>query len=338
MASINTSSSSFPSFLLMGFFDAEVTHLWISVPLCFLYLLSVLGNGLIMFIVKTDNHLREPMYLFLSMLSATDLGLTLFTLPTVLSVFCFDIRTINFFGCLTQLFLIHTLSSTGSAILVAMAFDRYVAICNPLRYVSILHPLISKIGLVALARGACIHFPLPFLLKRLPYCDNSKLYHAFCFHPDVMKLACADTTINSTYGLVLVLCTFLLDSLFILTSYLMILKTALKVTSKAECLKAFSTCVSHICVVLIFYIPLIGLTLAHRYGKNASPVLHVTMGLAYLCVPPALNPIIYSIKTRKIKNAIWKFLSIKTRRKEDANTLDARTKSTSTIHSQAFKN
>ncbi|XP_069059207.1 olfactory receptor 51G2-like isoform X2 [Pleurodeles waltl] len=331
-------SSSFPSFLLMGFFETEVTQLWISIPLCFLYLLSVLGNGLIMFIVKTESHLSEPMYLFLSMLSATDVGLTLSTLPTVLSVFFFDIRNINFFGCLTQLFLIHSLSSTGSALLVAMAFDRYVAVCNPLRYASILHPMISKIGLVALARGACIHFPLPFLLKRLPYCGNNKLYHAFCFHPDVMKLACADTTINSTYGLVLVLCTFLLDSLFILTSYLLILKTALKVTSKGECLKAFSTCVSHICVVLTFYIPLIGLTLAHRYGKDASPVLHVAMGLAYLCVPPALNPIIYSMKTRKIKTAIWKYMSTDTRWKHHANSSDARTKSISTVHSQAFGN
>ncbi|XP_069495451.1 olfactory receptor 51G2-like [Ambystoma mexicanum] len=317
MSSIEMNNSSLPSFILMGFFETGATNTWMAFPLFTLYFLSILGNSLILIIIKTYSHLGDPMYIFLSMLATADLGTTLSTLPSMMSVLLFGFRNINFYACLTQMFIIHSLSSTGSAILVAMAFDRYIAICNPLRYASILQPLIAKIGLAALTRGLCIHFPIPFLLKRLPYCDNHKLYHAFCFHPDVMKLACADTTINSTYGLVLVLCTFLVDSICILCSYLMILKTVLSIASKEECLRAFSTCVSHICAVLVFYIPLIGLTVAHRYAQKASPLLPVLMGLAYLGIPPAVNPIIYSMKTKQIRNALHKHLFLEVIRKSN---------------------
>ncbi|XP_069059485.1 olfactory receptor 51G2-like [Pleurodeles waltl] len=304
MFTFNVSSSKHPSFLLMGFPGEDSAKTWMSLLLCFLFLASILGNGLILLITRTDKRFTEPMYLLLSMLAATDLGMTLSTFPTVLSVFCLDIRNINFYSCLIQLFCIHSLCSIESALLVAMAFDRLVAICNPLRYNSVLQPVVDRLGMVAVIRGVCIHFPIPFLLNRLSYCANTTLSHGFCYHPDVMKLACEDTTINSTYGLVLVLATYLLDSVFIVLSYGMILKTVLGSSAQAGPLKALHTCGSHLCVVLLFYIPLIGLTLAHRYGRNASPLLLVMMGLVFLVVPSSLNPIVYSIKNKQIRNVI----------------------------------
>ncbi|XP_069059505.1 olfactory receptor 51G2-like [Pleurodeles waltl] len=305
---MSSTNSSLPSFILMGIFGTNDEHVWLSIPLCVSYSFSLIGNSLIIFIVKADMQLQEPMYFLLSMLAATDLGMTLITLPTVLGVLWFEFRTMNFNVCLTQMYFIHSLTATGSAILVAMAFDRYVAICNPLRYASILHPMISKIGLVVLGRGVIIMLPQPFLLTRLDYCGNKKLHHAFCFFPDLMKLACTDITINNIYGLFTVILTFCLDSVTILFSYLMILKTLLTSASKEKSLKAFSTCASHISVVLIFYIPLIGLTMAHRYAKNASPLLPLAMGFVYLCIPQTLNPIIYSMKTKQIRNALRKQL------------------------------
>ncbi|XP_078515170.1 olfactory receptor 51G2-like [Lissotriton helveticus] len=300
------SETGLPPFVLMGFPGEDAAKTWMSLLLGLLYLASILGNGLILFITKTDQCFTEPMYLLLSMLAATDLGMALSTLPTVISVFWLDIRNINFYSCLFQLFCIHSLCSIESAILVAMAFDRFVAICNPLRYNSVLQQIVTKLGMVALIRGVCIHVPIPFLLNRLSYCANTALSHAFCYHPDVMKLACVDTTINSTYGLVLVLATYLLDSVFIVCSYGLILKTVLGTSMQAELLKALNTCVSHLCVVLLFYIPLIGLTLAHRYGRNASPLLLVMMGLVFLVVPSSLNPIVYSIKNKQIRNVLSK--------------------------------
>ncbi|XP_078515169.1 olfactory receptor 51G2-like [Lissotriton helveticus] len=314
MASANTSNSSIPSFILMGFLSINVaTNVFLSFPLCLFYGLSLFGNVLILFIIKSDNQLHTPMFLLISMLAATDLGESLATLPTVLGRLWFDFRNIHFYACLTQLFFIHALALTGSTILMAMAFDRYVAICNPLRYASILHAMITKIGLVALARGICFTIPFPIFLTHLHFCDNKNLYHAFCFHPDVMKLACSDPRVTSTYGVFIVM-SFFLDLLCILFSYLRILRTVLAIASKEESIKTFSTCVSHICVVLIFYTPLIGLAGVHRSANDASPFLPVLMGLAYACIPPGINPLIYSMKTKKIWTAIRKHLCVNTRR------------------------
>ncbi|XP_069059489.1 olfactory receptor 51G2-like [Pleurodeles waltl] len=310
MSSVNNSNSSIPSFILMGFLEVNVvTNLCFSCPLCLLYLFSFLVNGLILFIIKSDKRLHTPMFLLISMLAVTDLGESLATLPTVLGRLLFDFRNINFYICLTQLFFVHTFALTGSTILMAMAFDRYVAICNPLRYASILHAMISKIGPVALARGVCFAVPFPIFLTRLHYCDNKKVYHAFCFHPDVMKLACTDPRLTSTYGVFIVISVFL-DLLCILFSYLMILRAVLAIAKSEESRKTFSTCVSHICVVLIFYSPLIGLAGVHRSANNASPFLPVLMGLAYACIPPGLNPLIYIVKTKQIWTAIHRHLCL----------------------------
>ncbi|XP_069495684.1 olfactory receptor 51G2-like [Ambystoma mexicanum] len=313
MSTINSSDIHLSSFRLMGFPGNEAGSIWMSLPLSLLYLLSILANCLILFIIRIDHQLSEPMFRLLSLLAANDLALTLSTLPTVLGVFWFQSNQIPFYACLIQLYFMHSLCSLGSAILVAMAFDRYIAICNPLRYASILHPIIAKIGLVALVRGAGIHFPIPFLLNRLPYCASNALSHAFCYQSDVMRLACADTTINSMYGLVLVLTTYLLDLVFILFSYAMIQKTVRSRATQEERWKALNTCVSHLCVVLLFYTSLFGLTLAHRYGRNGSPFLLVLMGLALFIVPPALNPKLYSIKNKQIRSALRKRVCTKKR-------------------------
>ncbi|XP_069495679.1 olfactory receptor 51G2-like [Ambystoma mexicanum] len=313
MAALNATIIPWSSLLLKGIPGAEDAHIWISIPLVILSLLSVLGNGLILLIIKTHNQFDDPMYRFLAMLALSDLGLTISTSPTILGMFWFNARDVNFDLCLTQMFFFQSFSSLESSILVLMAFDRFVAICYPLRYMSVLtNPSIFKMGVMAVLRSTCLHVPEPILLKRLRYCHNNVLSHAFCFHPDLIRLACSDTTINSIYGLVLVLSTFLLDSLLIIFSYVMILRAVLRLNSLEKRVKTFSTCVSHGCVVLISYIPLIGLTVVHRFGKDASPLIHVLMGITYVFLPPALNPIVYSLKHSKIKEVLLKHLLVTT--------------------------
>uniref|UniRef100_UPI003753E865 consOR51 n=1 Tax=synthetic construct TaxID=32630 RepID=UPI003753E865 len=310
--SINNSTSSAATFLLTGIPGLEAAHIWISIPFCFMYLIAILGNGTILFIIRTEPSLHEPMYYFLSMLAATDLGLSLSTLPTVLGIFWFNAREISFNACFAQMFFIHGFSFMESSVLLAMAFDRFVAICNPLRYASILtNTRVAKIGLAILTRSFLLILPLPFLLKRLPYCHSNVLSHSYCLHQDVMKLACADIRFNSIYGLFVVLSTMGLDSLLILFSYILILKTVLGIASREERLKALNTCVSHICAVLVFYVPMIGLSLVHRFGKHVPPVVHVLMANVYLLVPPVMNPIIYSVKTKQIRKRILRLFSLK---------------------------
>lgn len=302
---LENSSSISPTFLLSGIPGLEHMHIWISIPLCFIYLISILGNCTILLIIKTESSLHEPMYLFLSMLAITDLGLSLCTLPTVVGIFWIGARDIGHDACFTQLFFIHCLSFLESSVLLSMAFDRFVAICRPLHYASILtNTVIGRIGLASLVRSVVLIFPLPFMLKRFPYCGSQVLSHSYCLHQEVMKLACADIKANSIYGMFVIVSPVGIDSLLILFSYALILHTVLSIASRTERLKALNTCVSHICAVLLFYTPMIGLSVIHRFGREAPHLVQVIMGFVYLLFPPLMNPIIYSIKTKQIRDRV----------------------------------
>jgi olfactory receptor len=137
------------------------------------------------------------------------------------------------------------------------------------------------------------------------------LHHSYCFHPDVMKLSCSDTRINSAFGLAIVISTAGLDSVLILLSYVLIIHSVLCIASKEERKKAFGTCVSHLSAVAIFYIPMISLSLVHRFGKHAPPFVHTLIANVYLLIPPVMNPIIYSVKTKQIRKAMLKVFFVK---------------------------
>ncbi|NXQ81338.1 O51F2 protein, partial [Nyctibius grandis] len=294
-------------FLLTGIPGMAHFHHWFFFLCCLMYLIAMLGNGTILFVVRANRRLHQPMYYFLSMLATTDLGLTLSTLPTVLQVFWFGTKEISFPVCLTQMFCIHAFSFMESSVLLAMAFDRYVAICCPLRYSSILTSArIAKIGLGMVCRSLTL-LPLICLLTQLPFCRSHVLSHSYCLHQDMIRLACTDSTLNSLYGLTLVLFA-ILDSVLITLSYTMIIKAVVGITSREEQTKALNTCASHFCAVLIFYVPMVGLSIIHRYGKNAAPFSHALMANIYLFVPPVLNPIIYSMKNKPIRKGLLRLL------------------------------
>ncbi|XP_029457628.1 olfactory receptor 51G2-like [Rhinatrema bivittatum] len=300
------------TFILLGIPGLEAQHIWISIPFCAVYAIALLGNCFILFLIKTERSLHAPMYYFLSMLALYDIGLSLTTLPTILSIFWFNSQEINFDACLVQMFLLQTFSLMESSVLLAMAFDRFIAICNPLRYVSILtNSTIAKIGVAIVVRIVALEIPLIVLLKRLPFCKSNLLSHSFCFHADFMKLACADTKINSIYGLFVVLSTAGVDSMFIILTYVMIIKALLSITSQEGRLKAFNTCFSHICAVLIFYTLMLGMAVVPRFGKSVPLIIYFIMGELCFLLPPVLNPIIYSIKAKQIRKAVLKIFSRK---------------------------
>ncbi|XP_075779395.1 olfactory receptor 52M1-like [Pelodiscus sinensis] len=310
MSHSNATGSPNPStFILLGIPGLEAAHVWISIPFSVMYAIAFFGNLTIMFIVKMEPSLHGPMYYFLCMLAATDVVQSTSTVPKMLSIFWFNDREINFSACLTQMFFIHCFLAVESGIFVAMALDRYVAICNPLRHSTILTtPIVSKIGLAMLLRCGLITLPCPLLARQWPYCRTNVILHTCCEHTAVVSLACTDIRISSYYGLFAAILLMGLDVLSIVVSYTLILRAIFSLPTKDARLKTFGTCGSHLCAILAFYIPCFFSVLTYRFGHNVALYFHVLFANVCLLLPPMLNPIIYGVRTKQIHDRLLHFL------------------------------
>ncbi|XP_039364420.1 olfactory receptor 51E1-like [Mauremys reevesii] len=306
MSDSNTTDFTNPStFILLGIPGLEVAHVWISIFFCTMYVIAILGNFTILFIVKTEPSLHGPMYYFLCMLAVSDLVLSTSILPKMLSIFWFNSREIDFSACFTQMYFIHFILGMESGILVAMALDRYVAICHPLRYCTILtNPVVAKIVLAVVLRGSTVVLPLPILASQWPYCTTNIIPQPYCMHMTVVKLACADTRISSYYGLFAQFCVNGLDMFFITLSYIQILMAIFRLPTKDAQVKTFGTCISHLFVILAFYIPGLFFSLMYRVSQNVPGHFHVLIGNVYVLIPPVLNPIIYGVRTKQIQDRL----------------------------------
>ncbi|NWJ08909.1 O52R1 protein, partial [Crypturellus undulatus] len=303
MSSLNTTTfSQHPSFLLVGIPGLEKEQFWIAFPFCILYAIAVVGNITLLVFIKTVPSLHEPMYLFVAMLAFTDLVLSTSSVPKMLSIFWLGSREISFPSCLLQLFFIHTFSTVESGVLMAMALDRYVAICYPLRHSSILSvPAVVTLGSLVLVRGLVLVSPVCLLLHRLSFCHNNVISHAYCEHMAVVKLACGDTRVNAIYGLSATFVVVVFDVTLIFVSYTLILRAVLRLPSTEARLKAFSTCASHVCVMLTLYTPSLFTFLTHRFGQSIPHHVHIVVAILYLLLPPVLNPIVYGVRTKQIR-------------------------------------
>ncbi|XP_044866246.1 olfactory receptor 52E4-like [Mauremys mutica] len=313
MSESNTTNFTNPStFILLGIPGLEASHVWISIPFCTMYTIAILGNFTILFIVQTEQSLHGPMYYFLCMLAITDLVLSTATVPKMLSNFWFNSREINFSACLTQMYFIHCFSAMESGIFVALAFDRYVAICDPLRHSSTLtNSVVAKIGLAVVLRSGILALPYPFLVRRWPYCRTNIIPHSYCDHIAVVKLACTDIQISSYYGLFVLFFVIGLDVPFIAVSYIQILRAIFSLHTKDARMKTFGTCGSHLCCILSFYLPEFFSSLIHRFGHKVPQHVLVLIANVYLLVPPMLHPIIYGVRTKQIRDRLLKLFTCK---------------------------
>ncbi|KAM7179558.1 olfactory receptor 52P1-like [Macrochelys suwanniensis] len=308
MAAFNLTPSDSSPFILTGIPGLDAAHLWISIPFATFYIIGLLGNFTVLFVVGKERTLHKPMYLLLCMLALTDIGMSTSVVPMALCIFWFNLKGITVSGCLTQMFFIHTVSVMQSAVLVTMAFDRYVAICNPLRYATILtNTQIAKLGLVGLIRAVIFILPLPLLLSRQPFCANRIIPHTYCEHMAVVKMSCGDITVNRTYGLVVAFVVNGADLILIALSYGLIIRAVLRISSKKAHQKALNTCTAHICVMLMSYIPSLFSYLTQRFGAGIASHVHVIFANFYLLVPPMLNPIIYGVKSKELHDKVGKY-------------------------------
>ncbi|XP_039382297.1 putative olfactory receptor 52P1 [Mauremys reevesii] len=308
MAPLNLTPSDPSMFMLTGIPGLEDAHVWISIPFSMFYIIGLLGNFMVLLVVVKEQTLHKPMYLLLCMLALTDICTSTSIVPKALCIFWFNLKGITEGGCLTQMFLLHLVSAMHSAVLVTMAFDRYVAICNPLRYATILtNARIAKLGLVGLIRSVLFILPLPLLLSRQPFCANRIIPHTYCDHMAVVKMSCGDTTINRTYGLVVAFVVVGLDLMLVALSYGLIIRAVLRISSKKAHWKALNTCTAHICVMMISCTLSLFSILTHRFGQGIAPHVHIILANLYFLVPPMLNPIIYGVKSKELCDKVGKY-------------------------------
>ncbi|XP_075119341.1 olfactory receptor 52N2-like [Leptodactylus fuscus] len=310
MVSINVSSFFTSVFILEGIPGLESSHVWLSIPLFIMYILALCGNPLMLLLIMMEPRLHNPMYYFLCTLFFTDIILSQCIVPKMFCMFWFNQKEITFFSCFLQMFFVHCISSIESGILMAMAFDRYMAICNPLHYVSALtNTLIVKIVTGLVIRSTVLVIPLPWMTSRLPFCQSHLIPHSYCDHMAVANLACTDITVDGVYGLTVVSIIITFDLCCIAISYVLIVRAILRLSTKKAMRKAFGTCSSHICIILLLYTLGLFSFVTYRIGR-ISPYIHVIMANLYLIIPPTLNPIIYGVRTKEIRTAALHFFHL----------------------------
>nr|XP_004650808.2 olfactory receptor 52I2-like [Jaculus jaculus] len=299
------------TFVLVGIPGLQSSYLWLAVSLSAMYSVALLGNTLIITVICMDSMLQEPMYCFLCVLAAVDIVMASSVGPKMVSVFCSGDSSLSFSACFTQMYFVHAATAVETGLLLAMAFDRYVAICQPLHYKRILTPPVMLGMSVAITIRAVVSMtPLSWMLSHLPFCGSNVVPHSYCEHMAVAKLACADPMPSSLYSLI---CSSIIvgaDVTFIAASYVLILRAVFGLSSTNAQRKALSTCGSHMGVMCLFYLPGMASIYIAWLGQDTVP-LHMQVLLAdlYLVIPPTLNPIIYGIRTKEIRERTQRLLT-----------------------------
>ncbi|XP_037673419.1 olfactory receptor 2G3-like [Choloepus didactylus] len=307
-------STSGGGFILVGFSDQPGLERILFVFLLIIYLLTLMGNGTIILVSRLDPHLHTPMYFFLTHLSFIDLTHVTCISPQMLVNLGGPEKSISFAGCVVQLLITFGLGGTECVLLAMMAYDRYVAICQPLHYFTLMSPqlcwALASISWFLGFSNSLIHTPITMTLPR---CGHHRINHFYCETPQMMQLACVDTT-NYKKEFMILSSIFLVFPLsLILVSYGCIAHSVLRIQIPGRRQKAFGTCGSHLTVVSIFYSTIIYVYVAPK--PKHSPDVTKFVALLYNLIPPLMNPIIYTLRNREVKEAIRKLVIQKQKRK-----------------------
>ncbi|XP_075404616.1 olfactory receptor 56A3-like [Tenrec ecaudatus] len=304
-----SNSSGISEFLLNCFVRSPSLQRWLSLPLSLLFLLAMGANAILLITIRLEASLHQPMYYLLSLLSLLDIVLCLTVIPKVLVIFWFDLRSISFVACLLQMYIMNSFLGMESCTFMIMAYDRYVAICHPLRYPTIItDQFVIKAAIFVLARNAIITVCLPILSSRLHYCGRNVIENCICANMSVSRLSCDDVTINRLLQFVGGWTLLGSDLILIFLSYTLILRAVLRLKAEGAVAKALSTCGSHFILILFFSTILLVFVLTHVAKKKVSPDVPILLNVLHHVIPAALNPIVYGVRTQEIKHGIQKLL------------------------------
>ncbi|XP_071435797.1 olfactory receptor 14A16-like [Pithys albifrons albifrons] len=303
-----SNSSSISHFLLLALADTrqlQLLHLWLFLGIS---LAALLGNGLIISAVASDHHLHTPMHFFLLNLSLTDLGSICTTIPKAMHNSLWDTRYISYMGCAAQLFFLVFFITTEYSLLTIMCYDRYVAICKPLHYGTLLGSRACA-HMAAAAWATVFFYTLLHTANTfsLPLCHGNALGQFFCEIPQILKLSCSNSYLRELGLIVVSAFLFLGSFIFIVFSYVQIFRAVLRIPSEQGRHKAFSMCLPHLVVVSLFLT-----TVLFAYLKPLSvsyPSLDLVVSVLYSVVSPTLNPLIYSLRNQELKDALRKMMT-----------------------------
>ncbi|KAM4883154.1 olfactory receptor 8S1-like [Thomomys bottae] len=297
--------SAVSEFVLLGLSDDLFIEALLFVLFLAIYLLTMLGNLMMLLVVRTDSHLCTPMYFFLGQLSFLDLCHSSVTVPKLLENLLSEKKTISVGGCLAQVFFVFATGGTESCLLAVMAYDRYIAISSPLLYGQVMNRKLC-IGLVWGSWGLAFLDALINILVafNLDFCEDQNIHHFICELPSLYPLSCSDVSASFTTLLCSSLLHFIGNFLLIVFSYIRILLTILGIRSTSGRSKAFSTCSSHLTAVSFFY----GSGLLRYLMPNSGSTQELIFSLQYSVITPMLNPLIYSLKNKEVKAAMRRML------------------------------
>uniref|UniRef100_A0A8C4L2K2 G-protein coupled receptors family 1 profile domain-containing protein n=1 Tax=Equus asinus TaxID=9793 RepID=A0A8C4L2K2_EQUAS len=296
-------------FTFQGFSSFHEHQLTLFVVFLVLYILTLAGNIIIVTIISLDHHLHTPMYFFLNMLSASETMYTLVIIPKMLCNLIGLSQPISLAGCATQMFFFTTLAINNCFLLTAMGYDRYVAICNPLRYSVIMNKKVcTQLVWGACSIGLIVAMTQVSAVFRLPFC-TTKVAHFFCDIQPVTKLSCIDTTVNEILTLIISVLVILVPMGLVFISYILIISTILKITSAEGRKKAFATCASHLTVVVVHYgcASIAYLKPKSENTRDQDQLISVT----YTVITPLLNPVVYTLRNKEVKDALLRVISKK---------------------------
>ncbi|XP_053555881.1 olfactory receptor 6B1-like [Bombina bombina] len=295
------------SFVLLGFTTSRPIQVLLFFIFLFAYILTLVENTLVIVIVWTSSKLHKPMYFFLGHLSFLELWYINVIVPKLLLIFLIESRHISLIGCIFQLYFFLFLGCTECAMLAVMAFDRYVAVCHPLRYVTIMNQhfcivLVSGSWLT----GLCISLIKIYFISCLSFCRSGHINHFYCDVSPILNLSCTDMRMAELVDFVLALFILLAPLLLTSFSYFCILVTILRIPTSSGRKKAFSTCASHLAVVVIFYAAI--LFMYARPSRAQSFNSNKLVSVFYTVITPLLNPIIYCLRNKDFKKALLKLV------------------------------
>ncbi|XP_058543998.1 olfactory receptor 56B34-like [Neofelis nebulosa] len=306
----NSSRLQVSEFILVGLPGIHEWQHWLSLPLALLYILALIANILILITIQHEPSLHQPMYQLLGILAIVDIGLATTIMPKILAILWFDAKAISLHECFAQIYAIHTFMGMESGIFLCMAVDRYVAICYPLQYSSIVNEAsVIKATLSIVLRNGLLTIPLPVLAAQRHYCSRNEIDHCLCSNLGVTSLACDDATINRVCQLALAWVTLGGDMGLVFASYALIVRSVLRLNSAEATSKALSTCSSHLILIVFFYTAVIVLSVTHLAGRKV-PFIPVLFNVLHNVMPPAFNPMVYALRTQELRVGFQRVLGL----------------------------